>query len=102
MSFVEKFHEQLFKNAVQRFACLVNIKAIGNDFVQVWVAGRSALAGRGAEPYDLPVHLANLKAACDQECRFAWHYPPVFLLPAAAMALLTQQLFRVLERHLSR
>ena len=61
---------------------------LGNDFVQVWVAGRSALAGRGAEPYDLPVHLANLKAACGQECRFAWHYPPVFLLPAAAMALL--------------
>ncbi|MGU3542479.1 glycosyltransferase family 87 protein [Methylobacterium sp. A52T] len=64
---------------------------LGNDFVQVWVAGRSALEGRGADPYDLPVHLANLKAACGQACRFAWHYPPVFLLPAAAMALLDLQ-----------
>jgi len=64
---------------------------LGNDFVQVWVAGRSALEGLGAEPYDLPVHLANMKAAFGQDCRFAWHYPPVFLLPAAAMALMEPQ-----------
>lgn len=64
---------------------------LGNDFVQIWVAGRSALEGRGAEPYNLPAHLANLKAACGQECRFAWHYPPVILLPAAATALLDLQ-----------
>jgi hypothetical protein len=64
---------------------------LGNDFSQVWVAGRAALDGRGGEPYDLPVHLENLKAAFGPECRFAWHYPPVFLLPAAAMALLEPQ-----------
>ena len=64
---------------------------LGNDFSQVWVAGRSALEGRGGEPYDLPVHLENLKAAFGPECRFAWHYPPVFLLPAAALATLDPQ-----------
>lgn len=64
---------------------------LGNDFSQIWVAGRAALEGRGAEPYDLPVHLENLKAAFGPECRFAWHYPPVFLLPAAALATLEPQ-----------
>lgn len=64
---------------------------LGNDFSQIWVAGRAALEGRGGEPYDLPVHLENLKAAFGTECRFAWHYPPVFLLPAAAVATLDPQ-----------
>lgn len=64
---------------------------LGNDFSQVWVAGRAALEGRGGEPYDLPVHLENLKAAFGPECRFAWHYPPVFLMPAAAFAILEPQ-----------
>ncbi|GJD35840.1 glycosyltransferase family 87 protein [Methylobacterium aerolatum] len=64
---------------------------LGNDFTQVWVAGRAALEGRAAEPYDLAKHLDNLKAAFGPECRFAWHYPPVFLLPSAAMALLDPQ-----------
>jgi hypothetical protein len=64
---------------------------LGNDFTQVWVAGRAALEGRAAEPYDLGRHLENLKAAFGPECRFAWHYPPVFLLPSAAMALLDPQ-----------
>ena len=64
---------------------------LGNDFSQVWVAGRAALEGRAGEPYDLPVHLENLKAAFGPDCRFAWHYPPVFFLPAAAMALLDPQ-----------
>lgn len=60
---------------------------LGVDFSQIWVAGRAALEGRAGEPYDLPVHLANLKAAFGPDCRFAWHYPPVFLLPAAALAV---------------
>ncbi|MCJ2142082.1 glycosyltransferase family 87 protein [Methylobacterium sp. E-066] len=64
---------------------------LGNDFSQIWVAGRSALDGRGGEPYDLTVHLENLKAAFGPECRFAWHYPPVFLIPAAAFATLEPQ-----------
>ncbi|SFL58591.1 glycosyltransferase family 87 protein [Methylobacterium pseudosasicola] len=64
---------------------------LGNDFSQIWVAGRAALEGRGGEPYDLPVHLENLKAAFGPDCRFAWHYPPVFLMPAAAFATLEPQ-----------
>ena len=64
---------------------------LGNDFSQIWVAGRAALEGRGGEPYDLPVHLENLKVAFGPDCRFAWHYPPVFLMPAAAFALLEPQ-----------
>ena len=27
---------------------------LGYDFTQVWAAGRAALEGRAAEPYDLP------------------------------------------------
>ncbi|MDP4002926.1 glycosyltransferase family 87 protein [Methylobacterium sp. NEAU K] len=64
---------------------------LGNDFSQIWVAGRAALEGRGGEPYDLTVHLENLKAAFGPDCRFAWHYPPVFLLAAAAFAMLEPQ-----------
>lgn len=64
---------------------------LGNDFTQVWVAGRAALEGRAGEPYELSRHLANLAEAFGPECRFAWHYPPVFLLPSAAMALLDPQ-----------
>lgn len=64
---------------------------LGYDFTQVWVAGRAALEGRAAEPYDLPRHLENLRVAFGPDCRFAWHYPPVFLIPSAGMALLDPQ-----------
>lgn len=64
---------------------------LGNDFSQIWVAGRAGLEGRGGEPYDLAVHLENLKAVFGPTARFAWHYPPVFLLPAAAVAVLDPQ-----------
>ena len=65
---------------------------LGSDFTQVWVAGRAALEGRAAESYDLAQHLVNLKAAFGPDCRFAWHYPPIFLIPAAAMAGMDPQL----------
>ncbi|GJE54617.1 glycosyltransferase family 87 protein [Methylobacterium thuringiense] len=64
---------------------------LGFDFTQVWLAGRRALDGRGGEPYDLAVHLENLKAVFGPDCRYSWHYPPFVLLPAAAMALLPYQ-----------
>lgn len=64
---------------------------VGSDLSQVWVAGERALAGRAAESYELAVHLANLAAAFGPECRFAWHYPPVFLIPAAGLAALSPQ-----------
>lgn len=62
--------------------------ALGVDFTQVWAAGQAALRGGAGEPYDLPRHLQNLREAFGPECRFAWHYPPVFLLPAATVAAL--------------
>ncbi|TXM92494.1 glycosyltransferase family 87 protein [Methylobacterium sp. WL116] len=64
---------------------------MGSDLAQVWVVGRTALGGRATEAYDLPVHLQNLAAAFGPECRFAWHYPPVFLLAASPLALLSPQ-----------
>ncbi len=64
---------------------------LGNDFSQIWVAGRAALEGRAAEPYDLARHLANLREAFGPDCRFAWHYPPIFLIPSAAMAWMDPQ-----------
>jgi hypothetical protein len=66
--------------------CAAN--AVGVDFTQVWAAGQAALRGGAAEPYDLPRHLQNLREAFGPDCRFAWHYPPVFMLPAAAVAAL--------------
>ena len=64
---------------------------MGSDLAQVWVVGRTALSGRATEAYDLPTHLQNLAAAFGPDCRFAWHYPPVFLLVATPLALLSPQ-----------
>ena len=64
---------------------------MGSDLAQVWTVGRTALAGRAVEAYDLPVHLRNLAEAFGPDCRFAWHYPPVFLLVASPLALLSPQ-----------
>ncbi|WP_132251908.1 glycosyltransferase family 87 protein [Methylobacterium segetis] len=62
---------------------------LGYDFSQVWLAGRGALEGRAAGAYDLNAHLAAQAAAFGPDAdRFAWHYPPVFLLPAALLGLL--------------
>ena len=65
------------------------VQMLGYDFSQVWIAGRGALAGHPAEVYDLPRHLANQQAEFGAEAgQFAWHYPPVFLLPASLAGLL--------------
>ncbi|MEA1834463.1 glycosyltransferase family 87 protein [Methylobacterium durans] len=62
---------------------------LGYDFSQVWLAGRAALEGRAATPYDLQAHLAAQAAVFGADAdRFAWHYPPVFLLPAALLGLM--------------
>ena len=62
---------------------------LGYDFSQVWLAGREALEGRAAQAYDLEAHLAAQATAFGPAAeRFAWHYPPVFLLPAALLGLL--------------
>jgi arabinofuranan 3-O-arabinosyltransferase len=65
-------------------------KPIFTDFLEVWVAGRTALHGAAAAAYD-PVlhHAAQAEAAGHPLQGFLWwHYPPLFLLVAAALALL--------------
>ena len=63
---------------------------LGTDFSEVWVAGRMALAGRAVQAYQPAAHYATQQAAFhDPQIPFyGWHYPPIFLLPAALLALL--------------
>ena len=60
------------------------------DFVNVWAAGRLALAGHAAAAYDWPAHkLAEVSAIGHPFAGyFVWNYPPTFLFAAAAISLL--------------
>jgi alpha-1,2-mannosyltransferase len=67
-----------------------NDKPIGTDFSNVWAAGKLVLDGRPEAPYD-PVlqHAAEREAFGGRPVPFfGWHYPPLFLMVAAALALL--------------
>ncbi len=63
-------------------------KPLGTDFTLLWSAGRMAVEGRAAEVYDWALHARAQKAAHGTEAVpfFGWHYPPLFLLVAAALA----------------
>jgi alpha-1,2-mannosyltransferase len=63
---------------------------VGTDFSNVWAAGRLALEGHPAAPYDpLLQHAAERKAFGGRDVPFfGWHYPPFFLISAAGLALL--------------
>lgn len=66
-----------------------NDKPIGTDFSNVWAAGRLVLDGHPEAPYD-PVrqHAAETDAFGGRPVPFfGWHYPPLFLMVAAALAL---------------
>lgn len=64
-------------------------RPLGTDFSQVWVAGRSVLSGEAAAPYDPALHWARQREVFGPEAEFyGWLYPPTFLLPAAALAVL--------------
>lgn len=68
-------------------------KNVGTDFMDVWAAGKLADAGHPAEAYDYKKHYAVQKAALpwpkDTQVPFyAWHYPPMFLIVAAGLAVL--------------
>ncbi|MEX0643788.1 MAG: glycosyltransferase family 87 protein [Parvularculaceae bacterium] len=65
-------------------------RPLGADFSNVWAAGRMALDGRAAEAYDWAAHHAEQqKAFADPATPFyGWHYPPFFLIAAAALAFL--------------
>ncbi|SFO44592.1 Protein of unknown function [Bradyrhizobium sp. Ghvi] len=63
-------------------------RGIPTDFVNVWAAGKLALAGHPAQAWDWDiekqVELALLKQ--DFVGHFAWHYPPPFLFVASLLA----------------
>jgi hypothetical protein len=60
------------------------------DFVEVWVAGLSVLRGNPAAPYDWRLHHAAQVAAVGHPFAgfLGWHYPPLFLFVAGALAAL--------------
>lgn len=64
---------------------------VPSDFVNVWAAGRLALAGHPAAAYDWPTHKLIEQAAIGHpfDGYFGWHYPPTFLFVAAALSLLS-------------
>ncbi len=58
------------------------------DFVEVWVAGLSVLSGNPSAPYDWRLHHAAQVAVVGHPFAgfLGWHYPPLFLFVAAALA----------------
>ena len=65
-------------------------RPLGTDFSQVWTAGRMALDGRAAQVWDWTAHRAIQEALHGPRLTewYGWHYPPPFLLVAAALAAL--------------
>ena len=61
-----------------------------SDFVNVWAAGRLALAGHAAAAYDWPTHKLMEETAVGHafDGYFGWHYPPTFLFVAVVLSLL--------------
>lgn len=67
----------------------INGHPLGTDFSQVWVAGLETLRGHPERPFDIARHIAEQRAEFGaQSDVYGWHYPPFFLAPAAALALL--------------
>ncbi len=67
-------------------------KPVGTDFMDVWAAGKLALAHRPAAAYDYAQHYAVQQQALPyafgkKALFYGWHYPPMFLLAAAVLAL---------------
>jgi alpha-1,2-mannosyltransferase len=73
-------------------------KNVGTDFMDVWAAGKLALEHKPALAYDYQTHMNVQKEALPwprvvdgkpfHVPFYAWHYPPMFLTIAAALALL--------------
>jgi glycosyl transferase family 87 len=63
-------------------------RPLGTDFSDVWSAGKMALEGRAADAWNWSQHYAVQQAVhhkADVDF-YGWHYPPPFLLIAAALA----------------
>jgi hypothetical protein len=65
-------------------------KGIASDFVNVWAAGRMALAGHAAAAYDWPTQKLIEESGVGHpfEGYYGWPYPPTFFFFAAALSLL--------------
>ncbi|HEX3943396.1 MAG TPA: glycosyltransferase family 87 protein [Rhizomicrobium sp.] len=65
-------------------------RPLPTDFLEVWVAGKFALQGAVAAPYDWKLHHAAQIAVMGHPFSgyLGWLYPPIFLLVAAVLALL--------------
>jgi hypothetical protein len=65
-------------------------RPLGTDFSQVWTAGRMVLEGCASEVWDWNAHRAVQLAYHGPRLTewYGWHYPPPFLLLAAALATL--------------
>jgi hypothetical protein len=63
---------------------------IASDFVNVWAAGKLVLEGSPAAAYDWHIHKTMEEAAVGHafDGYFGWHYPPMFLFAASALALM--------------
>ena len=62
---------------------------VGGDYVTFYAASALVEDGRPGDVYDLAaIHAAETEALGDDGEHFAWHYPPVFLLAVAGLALL--------------
>jgi hypothetical protein len=65
-------------------------RPLGTDFANVYAAGQLARAGKPALAYDFPAHHDMQRQVSGRADipYYGWHYPPAFLLIAAALALL--------------
>ncbi len=65
-------------------------RPIVTDFMEVWVAGRFALAGAAVTAYDWQAHHAAQVALVGHDFQgvLNWSYPPLFLFVAALLACL--------------
>ena len=65
-------------------------RPLANDFVNVFAAGELARAGNAAAAYDWTLHKAAEIRAVGHDFAnyYGWHYPPIFLFVATALAML--------------
>jgi alpha-1,2-mannosyltransferase len=65
-------------------------RPLGTDFANVYAAGKLALEGQAPLAYDWPAHHEVPKriSAKGDIPYYGWHYPPAFLIVAAALAFL--------------
>ena len=65
-------------------------RPLGTDFSEVYAAGKMALWGHAPDAWTWPKHFAvqrQIQHSATVDV-YGWHYPPLFLLIAAALALL--------------